>query len=106
MSKLVINKDMSIKATYDMSGAEVDLLSISILGKKGKVSEKRIHSYMQGVFEKLVAKNIVHVPQKEILETCVANHRDLSKYSPQELASYKRGWAHAGAVMAESKKND
>lgn len=85
---LIVNDDMRLTINFELWGAEVDLLSVVMFGDKNKVTEEQIQSFIQGVFEELILRNVGDDMKRE---KAVIAFKQLGK-TEQQVDSYLRGW--------------
>lgn len=93
---LICNDDTTVDFTWDLWGAEVDLLSIGINGKKGKITRDDITDFLQGVLDSVVLTNIQNADVRE--QAILAQQKEGK--SPDYIARYLKGWDAVETVMA------
>jgi len=94
---LITNDDMDFDINFKLWGAEVDLLSILVKGKKTKISSEDLSHYIQGVFERLIFENVSRENKREL--ALVSCQRE--GYTKQQIESYFRGWDQVGNTISD-----
>lgn len=95
MTISIKNEDMKIDMVWDLWGAEVDLLSILICGKKKKLPKETVHAYIQGVMERLILENVSEEHKRDIAAISAMK----SGLTKGQLQSYLRGWDQVGNAI-------
>ena len=98
-----VNTSLTFTTEWDVSGSEVDCLAQCIKGAITEISQEEVQSYMQGIFERLVAHNFKYPTTEKVVDTRPKGMRDLTQYTPTARESYLRGWHQYDKVCGKGK---
>ena len=93
---LIKNENMIVDFHWDLWGAEVDLLSIGINGKKSIVTREDISNFLAGVLDSVILANIQNA---DVREQAILAQQKEGKDSDY-IARYLKGWDAVETVMA------
>lgn len=92
----VKNENMIVNFEWDLWGAEVDLLSIGINGKKSIITRDDISSFLSGVLDSVVLANIQNADARE--QAILAQQKEGK--SSDYITRYLKGWDAVETVIA------
>lgn len=97
----IVNEPMTCNAVFHLTDAEVDCIAKTITGKKKKIKSQTVTDFIQVILEHIVMHGITTKPSdKDWLSERTAN------MSPQQRASYRRGWEIVGNTLKELNNNN
>lgn len=92
---LILNDDLRFSMDFNFWGAEVDLLSVLVTGKKSVIEGELLKAYLQGVIEHLVLESSSVEGKREVAIAAALK----SGMSERQISSYLRGWDQVGEKL-------
>jgi hypothetical protein len=96
---LIINDPKTVSMNWDFDGAEIDLLSKAIKGKKQEIAVEVIQNFVQGIVESLIVKQLSSDEdhRAHMVASLISNGK-----TDEYISSYLRGWDAVGNSILDS----
>lgn len=97
---LITNDPQTVVMNWDFDGAELDLLSKAITGKKKEIDVEVVQNFVQGVVESLIVAqlNSDEDHRAHMVSSLIANGK-----TDEYITSYLRGWDTVGNSILDEK---